>query len=102
MNTTVTWLIPNRIVTRNKTPELEATVPTPPTPAAPPRRDKMHCLSLAVVAAVVLAIIVGILAPGFAKDLKPLGTGFVALIKMMISPIIFCTIVLGIGSVAKA
>src|SRR3981081_3372563 len=102
MNTTVTWLIPNRIVIRNKTPEREATVPTPPTPAAPPRRDKMHYLYLAVVAAVVLAIIVGIIAPGFAKDLKPLGTGFVALIQMMISPIIFCTIVLGVGSVAKA
>ncbi len=35
-------------------------------------------------------------------ELKPLGTGFVNLIKMMISPIIFCTIVLGIGSVRKA
>ena len=35
-------------------------------------------------------------------ELKPLGTGFVNLIKMMISPVIFCTIVLGIGSVRKA
>ena len=36
------------------------------------------------------------------KALKPLGTGFVSLIKMMIAPVIFCTIVLGIGSVRKA
>ncbi|QWF77185.1 cation:dicarboxylate symporter family transporter [Amycolatopsis sp. CA-230715] len=62
----------------------------------------MHHLYLAVVAAVVLGVLVGFLAPGFAKELKPLGTAFVNLIKMMISPIIFCTIVLGIGSVAKA
>ena len=41
----------------------------------------------------------------FGKELgglKPLGTAFVELIKMMISPIIFCTIVLGIGSVRQA
>ncbi|WP_236796974.1 cation:dicarboxylate symporter family transporter [Amycolatopsis sp. GM8] len=62
----------------------------------------MHYLYLAVVAAVVAGIIVGFAAPGFAKGLTPLGTGFVNLIKMMISPIIFCTIVLGVGSVAKA
>ncbi|MFE6614257.1 cation:dicarboxylate symporter family transporter [Amycolatopsis sp. NPDC057786] len=62
----------------------------------------MHYLYLAVIAAVVLGVIVGFAAPGLAKELKPLGTGFVNLIKMMISPIIFCTIVLGIGSVAKA
>ncbi|WAL69659.1 cation:dicarboxylase symporter family transporter [Amycolatopsis cynarae] len=62
----------------------------------------MHYLYLAVLAAVVLGIIVGFAAPGFAKGLTPLGNGFVNLIKMMISPIIFCTIVLGIGSVAKA
>ncbi|ANN18579.1 C4-dicarboxylate transporter DctA [Amycolatopsis orientalis] len=62
----------------------------------------MHYLYLAVIAAVVLGVIVGFAAPGVAKELKPLGTGFVNLIKMMISPIIFCTIVLGIGSVAKA
>jgi len=51
---------------------------------------------------VLLGILVGFLFPGFAKGLKPLGDGFVNLIKMMISPIIFCTIVIGVGSVAKA
>ena len=65
-------------------------------------KDRTHYLYLAVIAAVLLGILVGFLAPGFAKQLAPLGTGFVNLIKMMISPIIFCTIVLGIGSVAKA
>ena len=77
-------------------------MPTPQISDAPPRRDKMHYLYMAVIAAVVLGVIVGFAAPEFAKELKPLGTGFVNLIKMMISPIIFCTIVLGIGSVAKA
>ncbi|MFF5991365.1 cation:dicarboxylate symporter family transporter [Prauserella flavalba] len=62
----------------------------------------MHYLYLAVIAAVVLGVIVGFAVPDFAAELKPLGSGFVSLIKMMISPIIFCTIVLGIGSVAKA
>ncbi len=69
-------------------------------PAA--KRDRTHYLYLAVIAAVVLGIAVGILFPALGKELKPLGTGFVNLIKMMISPIIFCTIVLGVGSVAKA
>ncbi|MFD7624779.1 cation:dicarboxylate symporter family transporter [Streptomyces sp. NPDC059851] len=66
------------------------------------RRDKTHYLYIAVIAAVVLGITVGFAAPGMAVELKPLGTGFVNLIKMMISPVIFCTIVLGIGSVRKA
>jgi aerobic C4-dicarboxylate transport protein len=57
---------------------------------------------MAVIVAVILGIIVGFVAPDFAKQLKPLGTGFVALIKMMISPIIFCTLVLGIGSIRSA
>ncbi|MET9520400.1 cation:dicarboxylase symporter family transporter [Streptomyces sp. NPDC002994] len=66
------------------------------------RRDRTHYLYIAVIVAVVLGIAVGFAAPGVAVELKPLGTGFVNLIKMMISPIIFCTIVLGIGSVRKA
>ncbi|MEV6184435.1 cation:dicarboxylase symporter family transporter, partial [Streptomyces sp. NPDC052015] len=72
-------------------------------PAAPAaKRDRTHYLYIAVIVAVALGIAVGFAAPDFAKELKPIGTGFVALIKMMISPIIFCTIVLGVGSVRKA
>ncbi|MFD8354420.1 cation:dicarboxylase symporter family transporter [Streptomyces sp. ARC32] len=72
-------------------------------PAAPKaKRDRTHYLYIAVIIAVALGIAVGLIAPDFATELKPLGTGFVNLIKMMISPIIFCTIVLGIGSVRKA
>ncbi|MFE6777974.1 cation:dicarboxylate symporter family transporter [Streptomyces sp. NPDC057702] len=57
---------------------------------------------LFVILAVALGIALGFAAPDFAMELKPVGTGFVNLIKMMISPIIFCTIVLGVGSVRKA
>ncbi|WP_223837538.1 cation:dicarboxylate symporter family transporter [Streptomyces venezuelae] len=66
------------------------------------RRDRTHYLYIAVIAAVVLGVVTGFAAPGVAVELKPLGTGFVNLIKMMISPVIFCTIVLGVGSVRKA
>jgi aerobic C4-dicarboxylate transport protein len=66
------------------------------------RRDRTHYLYIAVLAAVALGILVGLVWPDFGKELKPLGTGFVNLIKMMISPVIFCTIVIGVGSVARA
>ncbi|MFE9853301.1 cation:dicarboxylate symporter family transporter [Streptomyces sp. NPDC005576] len=66
------------------------------------QRDRTQYLYIAVIGAVVLGIVVGFAAPGVAVELKPIGTGFVNLIKMMISPIIFCTIVLGVGSVRKA
>ncbi|WNF29688.1 cation:dicarboxylase symporter family transporter [Streptomyces sp. C11-1] len=66
------------------------------------QRDRTHYLYIAVIAAVALGILVGFVAPGVAVELKPVGAGFVNLIKMMISPIIFCTIVLGVGSVRKA
>ncbi|WP_373557589.1 cation:dicarboxylate symporter family transporter [Streptomyces sp. Tue6028] len=76
---------------------------SPTAPDAPAvKRDRTHYLYIAVIAAVGLGIAVGFAAPDFAVELKPLGTGFVNLIKMMISPIIFCTIVLGVGSVRKA
>ncbi|MCW7945458.1 C4-dicarboxylate transporter [Streptomyces hygroscopicus] len=79
-------------------------VSTPPTASAAPaaKRDRTHYLYIAVIVAVICGIAVGLAAPDVAVQLKPLGTGFVNLIKMMISPIIFCTIVLGIGSVRKA
>ncbi|MFF4716005.1 cation:dicarboxylate symporter family transporter [Streptomyces eurythermus] len=80
-----------------------AASPADPASAAPrAQRDRTHYLYIAVIAAVALGIAVGLIWPDAAVELKPLGTGFVNLIKMMISPIIFCTIVLGIGSVRKA
>ncbi|MEU1981548.1 cation:dicarboxylase symporter family transporter [Nocardia sp. NPDC019395] len=66
------------------------------------RRDRTHWLYLAVIVAVLAGILVGWLAPGTGRALAPLGTMFVDLIKMMIAPVIFCTIVLGIGSVRAA
>jgi len=68
--------------------------------AAP--RNRTHYLYIAVIVAVAAGIAVGIAFPDFAIELKPLGTGFVSLIRMMIQPVIFCTIVLGVGSVASA
>jgi aerobic C4-dicarboxylate transport protein len=71
-------------------------------PAPKQRRDRTHWLYVAVIAAVVAGVIVGLAAPSVGKDVAVLGTMFVNLIKMMIIPVIFCTIVLGIGSVRKA
>src|SRR5215212_8069819 len=75
-------------------------VAEPPDP--PRRKDRTHWLYIAVIAAVVVGIAVGLLAPEVGKSVGVLGTMFVSLIKMMIAPVIFCTIVLGIGSVRKA
>jgi aerobic C4-dicarboxylate transport protein len=66
------------------------------------RRDRTHWLYVSVIVAVVLGIVVGFLFPDFAVGLKWLGTAFVGLIKMLIAPVIFCTIVLGIGAIRQA
>jgi aerobic C4-dicarboxylate transport protein len=66
------------------------------------KRDRTHWLYIAVIVAVLAGIVVGLLAPEVGSSLGVLGTLFVSLIKMMIAPVIFCTIVLGIGSVRKA
>ncbi|MFD1815586.1 cation:dicarboxylate symporter family transporter [Rhodococcus gannanensis] len=73
-----------------------------PAPGARRKRDRTHWLYIAVIVAVVGGVLVGWLAPEVGKDLGVLGTLFISLIKMMISPVIFCTIVLGIGSVKAA
>ncbi|GAA3685072.1 C4-dicarboxylate transporter DctA [Nocardioides ginsengisoli] len=69
---------------------------------AAPHGSRTHYLYLAVIGAVLLGIATGLVFPDLAVQLKPLGEGFVNLIKMMIQPVIFCTIVLGVGSVASA
>ncbi|WP_434106674.1 cation:dicarboxylate symporter family transporter [Paraburkholderia caffeinilytica] len=52
-----------------------------------------------VLIAIALAIAFGLLAPHQAVMMKPLGDSFIALLKMMLGPIIFCTVVHGIGHV---
>jgi aerobic C4-dicarboxylate transport protein len=54
-------------------------------------------LYLQVILAIIIGIALGVWSPDFAIQLKPLGDGFIKLIKMMIAPIIFCTIVTGIA-----
>jgi len=55
-------------------------------------------LYVQVFAAIAVGIFVGALWPKTGAAMRPLGDGFIALIRMMIGPIIFCTIVHGIGS----
>ncbi len=50
-----------------------------------------------VVLAIVAGVLLGHFEPALGAKLKPLGDGFVKLIKMLIAPIIFCTVVLGIA-----
>jgi aerobic C4-dicarboxylate transport protein len=57
----------------------------------------LKVLYVQVIIAIVIGITVGHFYPSFAVQLKPLGDGFIKLIKMMIAPIIFCTIVTGIA-----
>src|SRR5437879_10775862 len=55
-------------------------------------------LYIQVLIAIALRLLVGRFCPDLGKELKPLGDGFIALIKMMIAPVIFCTVVHGISS----
>lgn len=50
-----------------------------------------------VLCAIFIGVMLGIFYPDLAVSLKPLGDGFISLVKMLISPVIFCTVVLGIA-----
>ncbi len=69
---------------------------------APARRPQRwhRSLYVQVLIAIGLGIAVGTLWPAFGKSLKPLGDAFINLVKMLISPIIFCTVVHGIASMS--
>ncbi len=65
-----------------------------------PRRSRWYTsLFVQLLVAIVGGILVGWLWPEVGADLKPLADGFIKLIKMMIAPIIFCTVVIGIAHV---
>ena len=50
-----------------------------------------------VITAIVIGVLLGHFAPQYGEAMKPLGDGFIKLIKMIIAPIIFCTVVVGIA-----
>ena len=54
-------------------------------------------LYVQVIFAIIVGVILGHYYPSLAVDMKPLGDGFIKLIKMVIGPIIFCTVVTGIA-----
>jgi aerobic C4-dicarboxylate transport protein len=63
-------------------------------------RPWYRVLYIQVLIAIALGVAIGHFFPDTGKSLKPLGDGFIALIKMMIAPVIFCTVVHGIGSMS--
>jgi aerobic C4-dicarboxylate transport protein len=66
-------------------------------PALAPRRPLWRQLYFQVLAAILLGTLVGMLAPETGVALKPLGDGFIKLVKMIIAPVIFLSIVTGIA-----
>ena len=56
-----------------------------------------HSLYLQVITAVIIGVAVGHFFPDFGASMKPFGDGFIKLVKMLIAPIVFCTVVTGIA-----
>ncbi|NDY90231.1 dicarboxylate/amino acid:cation symporter [Ideonella livida] len=61
------------------------------------RQPFYKSLYVQVLAAIAIGIALGHFYPALGEQMKPLGDGFIKLIKMIIAPIIFCTVVLGIA-----
>ncbi|MEO0057659.1 MAG: hypothetical protein RIT17_1116, partial [Pseudomonadota bacterium] len=70
---------------------------TPGAIAAPAKKPFYRQLYVQVLAAIALGAAVGHLAPEFGVALKPLGDGFIKLVKMIIAPVIFVTVATGIA-----
>jgi aerobic C4-dicarboxylate transport protein len=81
----------------------QAAAVLPATPAAKPRKPWFKILYVQVLIAIALGAILGWLFPDFGKNdwVKALGDGFVKLIRMVIAPIIFCTVVSGISHISE-
>lgn len=59
--------------------------------------NKSKSLYIQVIIAIVIGVVLGHFMPDLGAQMKPLGDGFIKLIKMIIAPIIFCTVVVGIA-----
>lgn len=71
-------------------------------PNTEPRKPFYRILYAQVLIGLLLGVLTGHFWPEFGAALKPLGDGFVKLVKMMIAPIVFCTIVSGINSISDS
>jgi aerobic C4-dicarboxylate transport protein len=61
------------------------------------KKPLYRSLYFQVIVAIVLGVLLGHFYPETGAAMKPLGDGFIKLIKMIIAPIIFCTVVVGIA-----
>jgi aerobic C4-dicarboxylate transport protein len=64
----------------------------------PLRKPFYHSLYVQVLTAIAIGVALGHFYPQLGEQMKPLGDAFIKLIKMVIAPIIFCTVVHGIAS----
>jgi aerobic C4-dicarboxylate transport protein len=71
--------------------------PPTPTGSPPPKKPFYKGLSFQVLVGVALAIVVGYVSPATGVAMKPLGDAFIRLITMIITLVIFCTLVTGIA-----
>ena len=69
--------------------------------AEPPKTSFWGSLYFRVLVAITLGVACGIIWPDTGVTLKPLGEGFIKLVKMTIAPLIFCTVVVGIAGMTS-
>ena len=75
--------------------------PSTQTVSRPARKPLYRQLYVQVLAAIVAGVILGYFWPTFAQSLKPLGDAFIKLVKMIIAPVIFLTVVNGIAGMSN-
>lgn len=77
-------------------------MPAIPAPASPPRKLPFYRqLYFQVVFAIVAGVLLGYFEPAYGAAMKPFGDAFIKLIKMIIAPVIFLTIVTGIAGMTQ-
>jgi aerobic C4-dicarboxylate transport protein len=65
------------------------------------RRPFYKVLYIQVLFAVAVGVVLGVAFPHLGEAMKPLGDGFIKLVKMIIAPVVFCTVVVGISSMGN-
>ena len=72
-----------------------------PTRAVPARKPRFYrILYVQVLFAIAIGILLGHYAPSLGESMKPLGDGFIKLVKMIIAPVIFLTVTTGIAAMS--